>query len=400
MALDRRQLARAAAFVGHPELLADAEREVRVVIEEERRDVIVVDEEQHVGLLLGQPALDGLVAGEDGRPHRVLLLLRVEREADGGRVRGGDAADDGGHERSGCTRARYRRPGAGMPASEGISRPMVESPAGGSATSRHAESAHHRRGVRHRARNRAGLRQGGRARVRGRYRCAGARTRCAPIRWPSPRKSATWRISRRSKRWCRGRSRRSAGSTCWSTTPASPGPTALVENYDPREWDRVMRVNLGATFNVTRLAIPHLQEIRTRAASSTCHRPPGGSAIRSAAPTPPASGASSASRRRCRWSWVRMAFAPTPSCPGPWPVRAWSACSKGAPSTSGRTHRRRARQRAGESVAQDFHRADRDRGAGAVPGIRCGEDHLRSGAIHRRRHAPLGLDSRTDSGAE
>jgi NAD(P)-dependent dehydrogenase (short-subunit alcohol dehydrogenase family) len=38
------------------------------------------------------------------------------------------------------------------------------------------------------------------------------------------------------------------------------GPTALVENYDPREWDRVMRVNLGATFNVTRLAIPHLRK--------------------------------------------------------------------------------------------------------------------------------------------
>jgi NAD(P)-dependent dehydrogenase (short-subunit alcohol dehydrogenase family) len=29
-----------------------------------------------------------------------------------------------------------------------------------------------------------------------------------------------------------------------------------VENYDPR-WDRVMQVNLGATFNVTRPAIPH-----------------------------------------------------------------------------------------------------------------------------------------------
>ena len=38
------------------------------------------------------------------------------------------------------------------------------------------------------------------------------------------------------------------------------GPTALVENYDPVEWERVMRVNLGATFNVTRLAIPHLRK--------------------------------------------------------------------------------------------------------------------------------------------
>ena len=38
------------------------------------------------------------------------------------------------------------------------------------------------------------------------------------------------------------------------------GPTATVENYDPGEWDRVMRVNLGATFNVTRLAIPRLKK--------------------------------------------------------------------------------------------------------------------------------------------
>jgi NAD(P)-dependent dehydrogenase (short-subunit alcohol dehydrogenase family) len=38
------------------------------------------------------------------------------------------------------------------------------------------------------------------------------------------------------------------------------GPTAPVESYDPSEWDRVMRVNLGATFNVTRLAIPHLRK--------------------------------------------------------------------------------------------------------------------------------------------
>jgi NAD(P)-dependent dehydrogenase (short-subunit alcohol dehydrogenase family) len=37
------------------------------------------------------------------------------------------------------------------------------------------------------------------------------------------------------------------------------GPTATVEDYDPQEWDRVMRVNLGATFNVTRLAIPALK---------------------------------------------------------------------------------------------------------------------------------------------
>jgi NAD(P)-dependent dehydrogenase (short-subunit alcohol dehydrogenase family) len=37
------------------------------------------------------------------------------------------------------------------------------------------------------------------------------------------------------------------------------GPTAAVEDYDPREWEQVLRVNLGAKFNVTRLAIPALK---------------------------------------------------------------------------------------------------------------------------------------------
>jgi NAD(P)-dependent dehydrogenase (short-subunit alcohol dehydrogenase family) len=38
------------------------------------------------------------------------------------------------------------------------------------------------------------------------------------------------------------------------------GQTAPVEQVSPAEWDRVMRVNLGGTFNVTRLAIPHLRK--------------------------------------------------------------------------------------------------------------------------------------------
>jgi NAD(P)-dependent dehydrogenase (short-subunit alcohol dehydrogenase family) len=38
------------------------------------------------------------------------------------------------------------------------------------------------------------------------------------------------------------------------------GQTAPVEQVSPAEWDRVMRVNLGGTFNVTRLAIPHLKK--------------------------------------------------------------------------------------------------------------------------------------------
>jgi len=38
------------------------------------------------------------------------------------------------------------------------------------------------------------------------------------------------------------------------------GQTVPVEQVSPAEWDRVMRVNLGGTFNVTRLAIPHLRK--------------------------------------------------------------------------------------------------------------------------------------------
>jgi NAD(P)-dependent dehydrogenase (short-subunit alcohol dehydrogenase family) len=38
------------------------------------------------------------------------------------------------------------------------------------------------------------------------------------------------------------------------------GPTAPVEAFDPDAWDKVMQINLGGTFNVTRLAIPHLKQ--------------------------------------------------------------------------------------------------------------------------------------------
>jgi NAD(P)-dependent dehydrogenase (short-subunit alcohol dehydrogenase family) len=37
------------------------------------------------------------------------------------------------------------------------------------------------------------------------------------------------------------------------------GPTAPVEAVDPDDWERVLRVNLTGTFNVTRLAIPLLK---------------------------------------------------------------------------------------------------------------------------------------------
>jgi len=38
------------------------------------------------------------------------------------------------------------------------------------------------------------------------------------------------------------------------------GPTAAVADMDPDAWEKVMQVDLTGTFNVTRLAIPHLKK--------------------------------------------------------------------------------------------------------------------------------------------
>jgi NAD(P)-dependent dehydrogenase (short-subunit alcohol dehydrogenase family) len=38
------------------------------------------------------------------------------------------------------------------------------------------------------------------------------------------------------------------------------GPTAPVEHTDPDAWEKVMQVDLTGTFNVTRVAIPHLKK--------------------------------------------------------------------------------------------------------------------------------------------
>ena len=38
------------------------------------------------------------------------------------------------------------------------------------------------------------------------------------------------------------------------------GPTASVETVDPHKWEEVLTVDLVGTFNVTRLAIPHLKK--------------------------------------------------------------------------------------------------------------------------------------------
>ncbi len=38
------------------------------------------------------------------------------------------------------------------------------------------------------------------------------------------------------------------------------GPTASVQDMDPDAWEAVMGINLNCTFNVTRLALPHLRK--------------------------------------------------------------------------------------------------------------------------------------------
>ena len=37
---------------------------------------------------------------EDGRPHRIVLFVRIERESDRRRMRRGDSAHDRGHEKT------------------------------------------------------------------------------------------------------------------------------------------------------------------------------------------------------------------------------------------------------------------------------------------------------------
>ena len=93
MAFDGRQRPRSAAFVGHGKRLREAQREVRIVVEEKRSDVIVVDVEQHVRLLLLEPRAHGGKALEDRRPDRIVGRLRVDRVSDRRRVGRGESAD-------------------------------------------------------------------------------------------------------------------------------------------------------------------------------------------------------------------------------------------------------------------------------------------------------------------
>src|SRR5438034_8438023 len=97
MSLDRGQIACAGAFVGYVPFGSHSQRERGVVVEEERRDVIVVDQQQHVRALVRKPGGQRREVLEDRRPYWIVALVAVVSEADGRRMRGGEAADDACH---------------------------------------------------------------------------------------------------------------------------------------------------------------------------------------------------------------------------------------------------------------------------------------------------------------
>ena len=75
-----------AKLVGKLEAATYADRECRVEVEEKAVGVVVVEEHEHVGLLLGEPARDRLVALEQGRPSGLVLPTLVVGHADRGYV--------------------------------------------------------------------------------------------------------------------------------------------------------------------------------------------------------------------------------------------------------------------------------------------------------------------------
>ena len=74
---------------------------------------------------------------------------------------------------------------------------------------------------------------------------------------PSP---ATCATSRRSAAAGRARpSRSSAGSTSWSTTPASSRPSRTIADLTTEQFDATFKTNVYATFWITKAALPHLR---------------------------------------------------------------------------------------------------------------------------------------------
>jgi NAD(P)-dependent dehydrogenase (short-subunit alcohol dehydrogenase family) len=61
------------------------------------------------------------------------------------------------------------------------------------------------------------------------------------------------------ERWVDEGARRLGGVDVLVNNAGIAGPTQSVEAMAPQDWERVLAVNLTGTFNVTRLAIPHLK---------------------------------------------------------------------------------------------------------------------------------------------
>ena len=107
------------------------------------------------------------------------------------------------------------------------------------------------------------------------------------------------------------------------------GPTARVEEMDPDEWEKVVQVNLNGTFNVTRLAIPHLKKsqhgvIINMSSVAGKFGYPNRSRIR------PPNGGLSASRKRFRSSWVNTTSVSMPFYRARSRAHAWNGSSKPA----------------------------------------------------------------------
>ena len=83
MTLDRRQRARAEAFVGDGIAIRRAEGEGRIAVEGELGDVVVVDDDRHVGRELRQPFPNGHISVEEGFPGRNGLPSPIDDRPDG-----------------------------------------------------------------------------------------------------------------------------------------------------------------------------------------------------------------------------------------------------------------------------------------------------------------------------
>ena len=146
---------------------------------------------------------------------------------------------------------RLRRPG----------REPTPKPCGPPVTSLRPPRPRHRRRHRHRPRDRTLTHAEGAARFRGRPRRAEGRARPTNASGPvlAFGEADLTDERRRPRRRRRAPSSGSAGSTRWSTAPASITPASAAEDVADADWDRTIAVNLTAMFRVCRAALPLLR---------------------------------------------------------------------------------------------------------------------------------------------